>query len=112
MTSTVEGYSDVLYAVTDAVARVTINRPEKLNAFTPHTLEELARAIWRTGADSEVGVVVLTGTGADSTAHIREEQERFTILNQVDPGFFASGEQTEGSQVFLEKRRPDFSPWR
>lgn len=48
----------------------------------------------------------------DSTAHIREEQERFTILNQVNPGFFASGEQAEGSQAFLEKRRPDFSLWR
>lgn len=262
-------YSDILYEVEDAVARVTINRPDKLNAFTPHTVKELTQAVRRAGSDGSVGVIVLTGAGErafsaggdvsveneetfragddsfdmlvkglyrafreclkpviarvdgyaiggghhmayvtdftvasdrsvfgqngprvaspaegwlvshlwtvvgmkrakeiwmlcrrytaqqaldwglvnavvppeqldsevarwceellalsptvlklikksfdDSTAHIREEQERFTILNQVNPGFFASGEQTEGSRAFLEKRRPDFSPWR
>ena len=63
MTATVEEYSDILYEVKDAVARVTINRPDKLNAFTPHTVKELAHAIWRAGADSQVGVIVLTGAG-------------------------------------------------
>jgi 1,4-dihydroxy-2-naphthoyl-CoA synthase len=34
------------------------------------------------------------------------------ILNEVNPGFFASGEQAEGASAFMEKRTPDFSRWR
>ncbi|GAB2960454.1 enoyl-CoA hydratase-related protein [Amycolatopsis acidiphila] len=262
-------YADVLYEVKDSIARVVINRPERLNAFTPHTVRELTLAVRRAGADSEVGVIVLTGAGDrafsaggdvsvesedtfragdesfdelmkklyrafreclkpviarvdgyaiggghhmayfcdftiasersifgqngprvaspaegwlvshlwtvvgmkrakeiwmlcrrysaqqaldwglvnavvppeqldaevakwaqemlalsptvlklvkksfdDSVAAIRESQDRFDILNQVNPGFFASGEQTEGAEAFMEKRTPDFSPWR
>jgi 1,4-dihydroxy-2-naphthoyl-CoA synthase len=47
----------------------------------------------------------------DAYAGVREQQDRFHILKQVNPGFFASGEQTEGASAFLEKRKPDFSPW-
>jgi 2-ketocyclohexanecarboxyl-CoA hydrolase len=32
---------------------------------------------------------------------MRADQDQFKILNQVNPGFFASGEQTEGSQAFM-----------
>lgn len=48
----------------------------------------------------------------DSWAPMREAQDRFRILDQVNPRFFESGEQTEGAGAFMEKRRPDFSPWR
>ena len=48
-------YSDILYDVRDAVARVTINRPDKLNSFTPHTLKELTHAVRRAGDDGEIG---------------------------------------------------------
>lgn len=262
-------FTDIIYDVEDAVARVTINRPDKLNAFTPHTIRELTTAVWRAGADEEVGVIVLTGAGDrafcaggdvsveneetftagpdafdelvkqlyralreclkpviarvngyaiggghhlaymcdltiasdqaifgqngprvaspaegwivshlwtvvgmkrakeiwmlcrrysaqqayewglanavvpheeldaevrrwcdellalsptvlklvkrsfdDALAPMREQQDRYKILSQVNPGFFASGEQEEGASAFMEKRRPDFSPWR
>lgn len=48
----------------------------------------------------------------DSLAPMREAQDRFRILNQINPGFWASGEQSEGASAFLQKRTPDFSPWR
>lgn len=262
-------YDDILYVVTDSVARITINRPEKLNAFTPHTLKELTAAVLQAGDDDRVGVIVLTGAGErafcaggdvsvenaetfatgpesfdqlvknlyaafrsclkpviarvngyaiggghhmayvcdftiasdnavfgqngprvaspaegwlvshlwtvvgmkrakeiwmlcrrysaqqalewglanavvsqdelddevgrwceellalsptvlklvkksfdDSVAQVREQQDRFSILNQVNPGFFDSGEQTEGASAFMEKRKPDFTAWR
>ena len=72
-------YQDILYAVKDATATITINRPEKLNAFRAQTCEELIDAFKRAGADREVAVVVLTGagdrafcTGGDQGDHAEE----------------------------------------
>lgn len=63
MTETETTYKDILFDVTDAVATVTINRPKRLNAFTPHTLREMIDAFERIRGDGAVGVVVLTGAG-------------------------------------------------
>ena len=69
-------YKDLLFEVRDSVARITINRPDKYNAFTPDTCEELIDALKRAGWDKSVAVIVLTGagdkafcTGADQSAH-------------------------------------------
>ena len=56
-------YEDIIYDVTDRVATVTINRPKSLNAFTRTTLLEMVEAISKAGADPQVGVIVITGTG-------------------------------------------------
>ncbi len=45
------------------VARITINRPHKLNAFTRHTMDEMIEALDEASHDETVGVVVLTGAG-------------------------------------------------
>ena len=58
-----EKYRDILFDVRDAVARITINRPEKYNAFTAETCEELIDAFRRAGWDRSVAVIVLTGAG-------------------------------------------------
>lgn len=44
-------------------ARITINRPKKLNAFTDHTQDEMFHAIYDASHDPTIGVVVLTGAG-------------------------------------------------
>lgn len=54
---------DVLYSVTDRVATITINRPDKLNAFSRRTLAELIPCVEAASEDRNVGVVVLTGAG-------------------------------------------------
>jgi len=54
---------DVLYDAADGVARITINRPEKLNAFREETLDDLIAAFSAAEADRTVGVIVLTGAG-------------------------------------------------
>lgn len=51
------------YEVTGAVATVTLNRPEKLNAFTGAMLGELHAALEMAASDDGVHVVVLTGKG-------------------------------------------------
>lgn len=45
------------------VARITINRPHKLNAFTDHTQNEMFHAIYDASHDPAIGAVVLTGAG-------------------------------------------------
>jgi dihydroxynaphthoic acid synthetase len=55
--------TDVLYEVRNGVARITINRPQKYNAFREETLDDLITAFSEAEADSSVGVIVLTGSG-------------------------------------------------
>jgi enoyl-CoA hydratase len=53
----------VLYEVRDRVARLTINRPDKLNALDRRTMEAIDRAVQQARDDREVGVLLLTGAG-------------------------------------------------
>jgi enoyl-CoA hydratase/carnithine racemase len=56
-------FSEILYAVEDGIATITLNRPEKLNAFTNTMRLELIAAFDRIDADDEVRVVIVTGAG-------------------------------------------------
>ena len=56
-------YEQILYAVEDGVATVTMNRPEKLNAFTGTMGEEIYAAFERATDDPEARAIVLTGAG-------------------------------------------------
>jgi len=69
-------YEDILYEAADGIARITINRPNVMNAFRGKTCEELIHAFNRAGWDSSIGVIVLAGagdrafcTGGDQSAH-------------------------------------------
>ena len=55
--------TDIRYEKRPGVARITINRPDALNAFTTHTTKELAEALEDACYDDRIGVVVLTGAG-------------------------------------------------
>jgi naphthoate synthase/2-ketocyclohexanecarboxyl-CoA hydrolase len=56
-------YTDITYDIVDRVATITINRPEKRNAFREETLDELIDAFGSAEADRNVSVIVLTGAG-------------------------------------------------
>src|SRR3990170_6901754 len=58
-----EELTDVRYEVEDGLAWITINRPERMNAFRARTVDELIRCFKQAWADGEVGVVCLTGAG-------------------------------------------------
>jgi len=55
--------TDVRYAVEDGCAVVTIDRPERMNAFRGRTVDELISAFKHAWADSGVAAVILTGAG-------------------------------------------------
>ena len=53
----------VLCEVRDGVAELTLNRPERMNAYTPQMGAELIQAFRRLGEDDSVRVIVVTGAG-------------------------------------------------
>lgn len=79
-------YQDILFEKRDGVATITINRPDKLNAFRGQTVEELIHAFEDAGWDKSIGVVVLTSAGdrafcvgGDQGAHDGHYDGRGTI---------------------------------
>ncbi len=58
-------FTDITYhrALDSGTVRIAINRPEVRNAFRPHTVDELYRALEHARTTSDVGCVLLTGNG-------------------------------------------------
>ncbi len=59
----VKDYSDIIYEKMDGIAKVTINRPDKRNAFRPDTVLQMHEAFTDAREDPEIGVILLTGAG-------------------------------------------------
>jgi dihydroxynaphthoic acid synthetase len=57
------GFDDILYEAGGGRATITINRPDRLNAFRVQTIEELCVAFEAAADDEAVGVIVFTGAG-------------------------------------------------
>jgi naphthoate synthase len=56
-------YKDIIYEKMDGIAKITINRPEKRNAFRPETVFEMYDAFSDAREDQTIGVILLTGYG-------------------------------------------------
>ena len=56
-------FQDILYEVSEGIATITLNRPDKLNAFTGRMMYEIISALDITDADDDVKVVIFTGAG-------------------------------------------------
>ncbi len=56
-------YTQITYEVADSIATITLNRPERMNAFTDVMMRELIDAFDRVDADDDVRVVIVTGAG-------------------------------------------------
>lgn len=59
----VKSYEDITFHKAEGMARIAFNRPEIRNAFRPITIDEMIDAYRLAWADSEVGVILLTGNG-------------------------------------------------
>lgn len=56
-------YEQILYEVEDQILTITLNRPEKLNAFTGIMMAEMIDAFDRADADDDVKAIIITGAG-------------------------------------------------
>ena len=82
-----DDFSDIRYATTDdGIAKITINRPEVLNAFRPQTLIEVPEALTRAREDESVGVIVLTGAGDRAFCAGGDQRVRGDSGYQTSPG--------------------------
>lgn len=56
-------YQTIIYKKADRIARITLNRPEKLNALSLELRNELADAVIKSGEDKDVSVIIIKGAG-------------------------------------------------
>ncbi len=79
-------FTQIRYEVKNAIALVTLNRPERLNAWTKTMMEELMRAADMADADDAVRVVIVTGAG-----------RAFCAGADLDPNTFAERQEAASS---------------
>lgn len=82
--------------VDDSIAIITINRPEKLNSFTPEVLEELNKALDFIEKNNEIKVAVLTGAGPKSFV-VGNDISQLVELDTIQ----AFDQMREGQNTFL-----------
>jgi len=56
-------YSEIIYSLDEGILTLTLNRPDRLNAFTGTMMEELVDALDRADADDKVRAIIFTGAG-------------------------------------------------
>lgn len=61
--STIKEYNEILFERQGAIAKISINRPQVHNAFTPLTVSEMIEAFTISRDDASIGVIILTGEG-------------------------------------------------
>ena len=111
-------YQDIIYPLEDPVAIITMNRPDKLNAFTTRMLAEIRHAIAAAEKDERVVGIVLTGAGRGFCAEMDmgsldktssgagEEREDFSDL-AAEVGDSSMGENfTTTYSYLLSVRKP------
>src|SRR2546425_2606499 len=92
-------YQLIQYEAGDGIAQITLDRPEKLNAWTPQMAVEQADAIGRANDDRSVGAIVMTGAGRAFCAGADMELTFKSRIEGRDPG-----EDTAGGQGGMPAR--------
>jgi len=84
-------YDTIRSSTNGAITTITLDRPDQLNAWTPHMAEELADAIGRANDDPAVGAIIMTGAGRGFCAGADMNAVFGTRLSGTDPGNDTAG---------------------
>ncbi len=79
-------YETITYERRDAVALITLNRPDRLNAWTPQMASDQAAAIRTANDDDDIGAIVMTGAGRGFCAGADMQDTFKTRIDGTDPG--------------------------
>jgi len=82
-------YQDIIYTKVEGIATITLNRPDRMNAFSPEMSASIYRAVEDSDKDKEVRVLVITGTGRAfcAGADVKSMAERASQPSaEVSPG--------------------------
>jgi len=107
-------YEEILYTVANRVATITLNRPNRLNAWTPIMEEEVRRAMYGASADDAVRVIVLTGagrgfcSGADMAALEDSANRGVLTLTEVKTEAKQAGKNASNVRPDFQKRHSYF----
>ncbi len=93
-------FSEILYDVSDKIATITLNRPDKLNAWTGTMEQEVRAALIEASGDDGVGTIILTGAGRGFCSGADMNN-----LNSIQEGA-ASGGQTSDSVRAVDNAIP------
>ncbi len=93
-------YQHILYEVDQKVATITLNRPDRMNAWTPIMERDARNAMETAAADNDVRVIMLTGAGRAFRAGADMD-----ALKGLDPNDIKS---SQGVPPFDMNRRPDW----
>lgn len=96
-------YDHILYDVDEAIATITLNRPDKLNAYIPAMGEEIVTAFARAKDDDEVRVIVLTGAGRGFCAGVDLDHLKASFAQAGEAVEPARGGTRLGEEDFLRK---------
>jgi enoyl-CoA hydratase/carnithine racemase len=94
-------YADITYEVADRVLTLTLNRPDKLNAFTTAMRDELLDAFARADADDGVRAVIVTGAGRAFCAGADLSAGRDTFDYAKNPAAGLEDHRDGGGRVSL-----------
>ena len=92
-------YQEIIYEVSEHIATITLNRPERLNAWTQVMDLELRTAVKAAGADDNVRVIIVTGAGRGFCAGAD-----MSGLNNIGSGAVVGGVSPQKEPDFLEAR--------
>jgi enoyl-CoA hydratase/carnithine racemase len=89
-------YEQINYDVSDRILTITLNRPEKLNAFTTQMMREMIDAFDRSDADDDVRAVIVTGSGRGFCAGADLSAGAGTFDNRVRGGAESVDDHRDG----------------
>ncbi len=101
-------FSDIVYEVEGRSAVIRLNRPEKLNAFTYHTLGEIHKALALAVADPAVAGIIVTGTGRGFSSGLDSQALMDTVsgVGNRGPASVESAELPGLFSYFLDAPKP------